>query len=223
MLCLLIAPVSPSLPNTPKETIVLVHGMGRSHTSMWVLEVRLRKAGYVLLNYPYGVRDESLEQITERFRKFVAEKVKTNRYHLIGHSLGNIIIRNGFKQGYRPGLDRIVMLAPPNHPPALAKRFKEFFLYRWLYGNSGQQLTSDAFYATLPVPNVEFGVIAGDKSAKLILKEPSDGTVTVESTKLDGMRDFLLLHHSHTFFMNFEDTAAACVRFIQTGSFSADS
>ena len=221
--CFLIAPSNNPLPPRAKETVILIHGMGRSRASLWILEQRLKKAGYEMLNFPYGVRGETLDQITDRFLQYVQENVKTDRYYFIGHSLGNIIVRNGFKKEYRPGLSRIVMLTPPNKSPDLAKRFKDIDLYRWIFGDSGQKLSSDAFYETLPMPKVEFGVLAGNKSSELLLNQPSDGTVTVEETKLEGMADFLVLHHSHTFFMDSEDTANACVRFLQTGRFSGTS
>ena len=219
--CLLVAPSKIAPPPQAEETVVLIHGMGRTRASLWMLERRLKKAGYEMLNFPYSVRDENLDQITDRLQQYVRDNVKTERYHFIGHSLGNIIVRNGFKKEYRPGLSRIVMLTPPNKSPNLAKQFKDFDLYQWIFGDSGQKLASDAFYETLPVPKVEFGVIAGNKSSGLLLDGPSDGTVTVEDTKLDGMTDFLVLHHSHTFFMDSEDTADACVRFLQTGKFAS--
>ena len=88
-------------------------------------------------------------------------------------------------------------------------------------GDSGQKLSSEAFYKSLPVPKVEFGVIAGDRGQRLTFKEPNDGIVTVASTKLPEMKDWILLHHTHTFMMNSRDTAECCVRFLQSGRFSA--
>ena len=113
------------------------------------------------------------------------------------------------------------MLTPPNHPAHLAKRLKKNLLYRWLTGESGQKLSEEEFYRDLPVPEADFGVIAGDKGQKMTFSEPNDGVVTIESTKLEGMNDFILLHHSHTFIMNCKDTFEQCKNFIETGSFQA--
>ena len=113
------------------------------------------------------------------------------------------------------------MLAPPNHPAHLAKRFKKNLLYRWITGESGQKLSEEEFYAALPVPAVEFGIIAGDKGQKLTFSEPNDGLVPVEGAKLEGMSDFLVLHHAHTFIMNCKDTFEHSKSFIEKGSFQA--
>jgi triacylglycerol lipase len=208
-------------PTPPKETAVLLHGMGRTRASMWILEKRLKKAGYATLNFPYAPPLDSLNDISDSLHAFIRENVKTERYHLVGHSLGNIVLRNAFKKEYPPGLGRIVMLAPPNQPADLAKYFEDLNIYRWLTGDSGQKLSSDAFYQTLPVPKAEFGVIAADRGPRLVFKEPNDGIITVESTRLPGMKDFIVLHHTHTFMMNSGDTAEYCIRFLQTGQFSS--
>jgi triacylglycerol lipase len=200
-----------------KETVVLLHGMGRSRVSIWVLEHRLGKAGYETLNFPYSATFESFDDITAKLHKFICEKVKTRRYHLVGHSLGNLIIRNGFKQGYKPDLARIVMLAPPNQPAKLAQDLKDLAPFRWLTGDAGEKLASEEFYRGLPAPNVEFAVIAGDSGQRFTFDEPNDGVVTVESTKLAGVKDWIALHHTHTLIMNAADTAECVVSFLQNG------
>ncbi len=204
----------------PKETVVLLHGMGRSRLSMLVLKSRLEKAGYTVLNFPCAPPLETPDAITRDLDLFLREKVKTDRHHLVGHSFGNVIIRNAVKHEMKPGLGRMVMLAPPNRPACLAAELKDVDVYKWLTGDSGQKLSSEEFYRTLPVPDVAFGVIAGDRGQKFTFNEPNDGIITVESTKLDGMKDWILLHHTHTFMMNSKDTAAQCIHFLQTGAFA---
>jgi len=204
------------------ETVVLLHGMGRTRLSLWVLEKRLQRAGFRTLNFPYSARNETLDELSDALHAFVEKNVQTPRYHFVAHSLGNIIIRNGFKKPYRAGLGRIVMLAPPNHPADLAKRLKDNPVYEWVHSDSGQKLASPEFYRDLPAPPVEFGVIAGDRGQQLTFDEPNDGIVTVAGTKLEGMKDWLLLHHTHTFMMNSRDTAEQCVHFLKHGMFRRD-
>ena len=200
-------------------TIVLLHGQGRTRLSMVVLGKRFRSAGYQTLNFPYNQTIRSLDEISGQLVEFIGQKVKTTHYHLIGHSLGNIIIRNAFRKDYPAGLGKIVMLAPPNQPAHLAKRLKKNLIYRLFTGDSGQKLSEEKFYRDLPIPRVPFGVIAGDKGQSLTFSEPNDGVVTVGSTKLEGMADWILLHHGHTFIMNCKDTFEHCVRFIESGRF----
>lgn len=205
-----------------RETVFLVHGMGRTRASMTLLAYRLRKAGFRTVNVPFNQTTESLEEITARLLKTVASEAGTLPYHLVGHSLGNVVIRNGFKAGYAPGLGRIVMLAPPNAPARLAVRLRKVLPYRWVTGDSGQRLADPDFYAALPVPGVEFGVIAGDRGQPLTFDEPNDGIVAVSETRLEGMTDFRVLHRTHTFLMNAPDTAAHCLAFLRTGRFAVE-
>ncbi|MBI2423919.1 MAG: alpha/beta hydrolase [Candidatus Hydrogenedentes bacterium] len=204
------------------ETVVLLHGMGRSRASLWPLAKRLRMAGYETINFPYVPRSHSVREVSGKLHTFVEERVQTATYHFVGHSLGNIVVRDGFHRPYRAGLGRIVMLAPPNHPPALADRLQGNPLYRLVNGKCGQELASPAFYETLPTPTAPFGVIAGDRGQRITFDEPSDGIVAVESTRLEGMTDWILVHRSHTFIMNGAATAELCVRFLRTGSFALE-
>jgi triacylglycerol lipase len=202
-----------------REAVVLLHGMGRSWVSMALLGHRLSRHGYEVHLFGYSPRRPTLDQLSLELQRFIEERVEAETYHLIGHSLGNIIVRNGFRFRYRPSLSRIVMLAPPNGPAALASSLRENRLYRWWTGDSGQKLGDVEFYRTLPVPTVAFGVIAGDRGHRLGFEEPNDGVVRVENTRLDGMRDWLVLHHTHTFIMLSADTADHCLRFLRGGRF----
>ena len=212
-------PEADKSPPAEEKTVVLLHGMGRTRLSMIVLSQRFRRAGYQTVNFPYNQAGRSLDQLSDGLIEFIEEQVTTPRYHLIAHSLGNIIIRDAFRKEFPTGLGRIVMLAPPNHPAHLAKRLKKNLLYRLITGDSGQKLSEEEFYAALPIPAVEFGVIAGNKGQKITFSEPNDGLVAVETTKLEGMSDFIVLNHAHTFIMNGKDTFDHCREFIEKGSF----
>jgi len=204
-----------------QETVVLVHGLGRSRLSLRTLARRLREAGFATVNVPYAPTFHRFETLVEDFHDYLVKEVKTERYHLVGHSLGNILIRARFAHGYPTELGRIVMLAPPNHPPRLARKLHSFPPFRLWAGDSGQQLASQAFYDTLPTPTVPFGVIAGSKGQLLTFGEPNDGIVTVESTRLAGMKEHLILPHTHTFMMNSPAVAEATISFLQHGNFGA--
>lgn len=203
-----------------RETIVLLSGIGRGRASLWVLDTRFQQAGYKTLNYPYVAQGYSIEELAQQFCLFLEDNVKTETYSLVAHSLGNLIIRLGFEHGYPEGLRRIVMLAPPNRPTELARALRDNPIYKWFTSKDGWQFASDEFYARLPIPNVEFGVIAGDRGQAVMLQEPNDGVITVESTKLAGMTDWTVVPHAHTFIMNSRLVAELCVSFIERGKFT---
>ena len=66
------------------------------------------------------------------------------------------------------------------------------------------------------------GVIAGTDSVNPLMgmvEGESDGTVSVESTKLVGMKDFITLPYSHTFIMQAAPVAEQVAAFLRTGRF----
>ncbi len=69
----------------------------------------------------------------------------------------------------------------------------------------------------------EVGIITGNESINLILSRfipgEDDGKVSVESAKLDGMKDFLVVPHSHTFIMQSDDVIRQILEFLQNGRF----
>lgn len=210
------------LPPTlaPEETVVLLHGQGRTPLSLAILRRRLGKAGFRTLSFGYSGAASPLDRITARLLGMIRERVETPRYHLVGHSLGCVVIRNGFRSGYPPGLGRVVMLAPPNRPAELAGRLRRNPLYRLFTGEPGQLLSDEAFYRALPIPTVPFGVIAGDRCHTGLFDEPSDGVVTVEGAKLAGMADWAVVHHTHTFLMNARETFELTAAFLRSGNFA---
>ena len=188
---------------------------------MVVLAWRFEQAGYRAHIFSYSQRTANLDGLSESLRVFIEERVDTPSYHLIGHSLGNIIIRNGFRKPYPPGLGRIVMIAPPNRPAELAQMFENNPVYQWATGESGQKLADPSFYEELPIPSVEFGVIAGTITYGIGFDGPNDGVVKVENTKLEGMADWIVVEHIHTFIMSAQDTFQYCLSFLETGAFES--
>jgi hypothetical protein len=70
----------------------------------------------------------------------------------------------------------------------------------------------------------ELGIIAGTRTINpilsLFLPNPDDGKVSVESTKVEGMKDFIAVSHSHPFIMQMPLVIKQALRFIQTGEFA---
>ena len=92
-------------------------------------------------------------------------------------------------------------------------------------GPAGQQLGTrpESLPKRLLPVDGEIGVITGNYSWNLILSTmipgPDDGKVSVESAKLAGMDDFLVLPVTHTFIMQDEEVMAQTAHFLAYGRF----
>jgi hypothetical protein len=79
---------------------------------------------------------------------------------------------------------------------------------------------------TLPRVDYAVGVIAGSRSHIPLFSQwmdnvPNDGVVAVERTRVEGMRDFLVLHRTHTFLPWAPDAIAQAMQFLKEGKFGA--
>jgi hypothetical protein len=220
------------------DIVVLLHGLGLGGWAMARLERSLRAEGFRTVNLTYPSRTLSLEQLAAewlpaqlRARGIAAAP----RVHFVTHSMGGIVLRAWLREEQRKndgrppaGLGRVVMLAPPNQGSAVADRLRRFPPFRWFTGVNGARLGTGANSvprALGPWPaGIELGVIAGDRTLNPLfsawLGGANDGKVSVASTRLAGMRDHLVLPHSHTWLQWRADTARAVGRFLQHGSFS---
>ena len=185
--------------------VFLIHGMGRSSVSLMPLGKRLTQAGHEVSHFGYLVTRQSLDEIAMHFSEHIARNLDASEpYAIVSHSLGGIITRHAYVH-LPHGFMRFVMLAPPNHSPALAQRLRDVTLYRWLTKDAGAKLSDLAFYETLPVPNVATLVIAGTRGPRGSWHPHrgarGDSIVRVDETALRGAQH-VEVDAVHTFIMN---------------------
>jgi pimeloyl-ACP methyl ester carboxylesterase len=150
---------------------------------------------------------------------------RTDTLHLVGHSLGGLVILKLFELGLRPHLPpgRIVLLGPPLRGSRAARNLARLPFGKKILG-SGIQEEGLAVRDRCWSRGRELGVIAGDLGlgvGRLFgkLGAPSDGTVTVEETQIEGAADRVVLHVSHTGMLLSSRVARQAGAFLRTGRF----
>jgi hypothetical protein len=130
-----------------------------------------------------------------------------SRIHFVTHSLGGILVRSYFRRHDSGKLGRVVMLGPPNQGSEVVDRLGGWWLFRKLNGPAGSELGTDPDSTPNMLGPVDFelGVIAGDRSINwinsLMINGKNDGKVSVERTKVAGMKELLVVHLAHPFLM----------------------
>ncbi len=211
--------------------IVYVHGLWqRGAESIW-LRRRLSqdlKAEARAFSYPSVVADATTN--ARALAKFLVA-VRADTLHLVGHSLGGLVILKLFEEDadaqarLPPG--RIVLLGSPLRGSRTAQKLARLPFGKKIMGRGvGEELLGSCGERRRRWNRArELGVIAGDLGFGLgrlvgTLGGPSDGTILVEETELDGTADRVVLRVSHTGMLFSAAVAHAAGAFLSTGRFS---
>lgn len=210
------------------DHVILLHGLARTKRSMNKLEARLKAEGFRVANVGYPSREKTVKELAESVIPAAVEQCRrmgASRIHFVTHSLGGILVRYYLKYKSVPELGRVVMLSPPNGGSEIVDTFKNNFFFKWLNGPAGQELGTDenSVPRTLGPVDFEVGIITGDRSVNRILSRiipgDDDGKVSVENAQVDGMKDFIVIHASHTFIMRNSRAINQVVAFLRYGHF----
>lgn len=209
-----------------KEVVILLHGYGRSASAMWKLEKYFTEAGYEVRSVGYSSLIQDVPSIQKELAKKLNKLLKNTKQktHFIGHSMGGLLIRSYLGEHQIPNLGNVVTLGSPARGTPLA----DYYLEKWYGFLGGPALSSlsakgSSFLNGLPTPHYDLGVIAGDihrEWRESVLPGKDDGLVPLSSTKVEGMKDFVVLPVSHYFLRYNEEVIAQALHFIQKGEFS---
>ncbi len=214
-----------------RETVVLLHGLGLGSWAMKRMEWSLERDGYRVISTSYPSRKVPLEQLaTDWLPKLLSkhDAAGVPRLHFVTHSMGGIILRAWLRDNRPANLGHVVMLAPPNHGSALVDRIGDWKAFRVFTGVNGRRLGTDpdSFPRSLGpwTADAPLGIIAGNRQLLPGLSkwagDESDGKVAVDSTRLDGMTDHLVLPHSHTWIQYRKPVITHVKTFLKTGRFA---
>lgn len=171
------------------EAVVLVHGLWMTGTEMRVLGGRLEGAGFRVRYFRYRSWRGGLAQAADALRAFV-EATEGERVHLVGHSLGGVVIAKMLEDvpPSRPG--RVAMLGVPMGGSAAARIVSRRRAGRWLVGGVIREGIVE--HAPKWPGGRELLVVAGDipfgSGLLLGLQKPHDGVIRVEETRVEGAR-----------------------------------
>jgi len=192
--------------------------------------VALGAAGFATLNLDYQSRARSLDALVAEIHPPISKFTASidGPIHFVAHSMGGLLTRAYIAHHQPKRLGRVLMLGPPNNGSEIADRLRHLGLYRAFFGPAGQQLATTrdpATLALLPQPNYELGIIAGDRSiypiASLFLPSPNDGRVSVDSTRLGGMADHIVIATAHPLLVSNRHAIAQTIAFLRDGKFNA--
>ncbi len=217
---------------TAGECVVLLHGLARSSSSLNTMQEALQEAGYATANIDYPSREHNIEELAriavgDGLAACRAEE-NIEKIHFVTHSLGGILVRQYLSTNSVDELGRVVMLGPPNKGSSAVDDMEGVPGFDWINGPAGRQLGKgeDSVPVALGPVNFELGVIAGDRTidpiTSAVLDDPDDGRVSVDDTKIEGMDDFVLVHHSHAFMMRMPEPIALTLAFLRDGSFKLE-
>ena len=211
------------------ECVVLLHGLLRGSGSMEELGGKLSNAGYAVANVDYASRSAAVPELAERA---VGEGLarcrdeQADSIHFVTHSMGGILLRQYLEEHEIADFGRAVMLGPPNQGSEAADRLEGIPGFRLLTGPAGPQLgtAADDLPAQLKPVDFELGVIAGTRAfnplLSLLVPDPDDGTVSVASTRVEGMCAFVTMPATHFWMMYNDEVIAQTLEFLATGAFS---
>jgi hypothetical protein len=97
--------------------------------------------------------------------------------------------------------------------------------FHFINGDAGLELGTGKTSVPNRLGRAEFdlGVIAGTRSINLFLSSiipgPDDGKVSVENTRLEGMRDHLEMKVTHPFMMRNREVIEQVIHYLREGEF----
>jgi alpha/beta hydrolase family protein len=188
----------------------------------FLLRDRLTAAGFDPSVFRYPSMHASLAEVNAalaaRLRSFAGT------VHLVGHSLGGVVVLETLEREGELPPGRIVLLGSPVQGSRVARSIAAWSL--------GPQLLGPLAVAELAREHRrewkqcrDVGIIAGCRSVGLgrliaVLPQPNDGTICVDETRLPGATVHLVQDVSHTGMLVSRSIASLVCEFLGTGRFT---
>jgi Alpha/beta hydrolase family len=211
--------------------VVYVHGLWLNGWESALLRRRLsRDLGCRTRSFPYPSVSSGLAANARALGEFL-RKERADTVHLVGHSLGGLVIlelfdgavSDGVANGVMPPPGRIVLLGCPARGSRAARNLARRPFGRYMLGRTGREALPVSRERTWSAAR-DLGVIAGDLPigfGRLVgpFDEPNDGTVMVSETQIAGARQHLTVHTSHSALVYSDAVAHHTAAFLRDGRF----
>ncbi len=191
---------------------------------MFVLARRLRRRGFIVHSFSYPSVRADLSANATRLAQFL-DTLDAATVHLVGHSLGGILIRALFHDHPQRKPGRIVTLGTPHGGSRVAQHLSRRAFWRRAMGKGiAQLLAGEPLRWALPAR--EIGAICGTRSFGLGrflhrgLPRPNDGLLTVKESAFPAAQEHLALPVSHTGMLFSREVAERVGHFLISGKFS---
>jgi len=205
-------------------TVILIPGLWMPAAVLLPWQWRLQAAGHDVRRFAYPSWRNGLADNVEALARCLAD-TPGRPIHLVGHSLGGLLILSLLARGCDERLGRTVLLGSPALGSHAAARLGA---NAWGARLIGRCLADwlDELPPNQP-PGIEAGSIAGTRSlgfGRLLggLPKPNDGVVAVVETWLPGASDLITLPVSHSGMLLAATCTAQVNHFLAQGRFRHD-
>jgi pimeloyl-ACP methyl ester carboxylesterase len=206
---------------SPEEAVLLLHGAWMNRWVMSYLALALRREGFAAQTLSYRTMRDTLEEHLLHMATRIAV-LEAPRVHLVGHSLGGVIVLRYLQRGADKRVRRAVLLGAPVAGCRAAEDLARHAGGELLLGKSLGVWREPVDVSV--APRFEIGAIAGTVALGLgrmvtRLPKPNDGVVCVDETKFPALRDHLALPVGHTLMLASPSIARQTAAFLRTGAF----
>ena len=209
-----------------KKIVILIHALATSKYFMQPIASYLTKHNFEVYNWDYQSRKFTIPEIASQLQDYIIlNNLNNYEVNFVTHSMGGIVLRY-YAKNYNLNIGNVVMLAPPNNGSEVVDKLKNFYFYKMVFGPAAYSLgtSNDDLVTNLGSVNFNLGVMIGnisyDPLSSIFLPEGNDGKVSIESSKIEGMKEHFVVNSSHITIIFNPNNYKYIYNFLTCGNFS---